>query len=98
MAAPGTDTNSSSYTSKFFIPEASQFGFTADFNFGFLPASIDVTGNSKKLIGINLSFYYLQKQLTTRDSLRSVFSTGMIQVKTGLEIIVVRNALSVYGN
>lgn len=98
LAAPGSDTNSLSHATKYFIPEASQFGFMADFSFGFLPAKAVPDKNAEKKLGLNFSFYYLQKQLSTRDSLKTLFSTGMVQVKSGLEFILIKNALSVYAN
>jgi hypothetical protein len=100
LAAPGSDTNSLNHATKYFIPEASQFGFMVDFNFGFLPAPAENSKNinSRKLLGLNLSFYYLQKQLSTKDTLKSLFSTGMVQVRTGVEFILIKNALAIYAN
>lgn len=98
VASPGSDTNSLNHATKYFIPEASQLGFMLDFNFGFLPATNGPVANSKKMLGINLSFYYLQKQLSTRDTLKNMFSTGMVQLRGGLELILIKNALAVYGN
>lgn len=97
LAAPGNDTNKLAYSTRLFIPEASQLGVMADFLFGFIPSGKKNSRN-EKLLGIGFSFYYLQKQLLATDSTKSPFSTGVIQLRSGFELTLIRNALLVYGN
>lgn len=87
---------------KLFIPEMSNFGFTADFGFGFIPStkSYKIDGEIKqpiKKLGINIGTYYLSKSLTMpKDS--SEFNVGTLQFKAGLQYILIGKVLSVYSN
>lgn len=83
------------------IPEASSYGFLADFSFGFIPSNESYkadkdTGQPAKKLGLNLSAYYLDKVLSRKDS--STFNTGMLHFKVGVQYIVIGKVLSVYTN
>jgi hypothetical protein len=86
---------------RLFIPEASTYGFLADFSFGFIPSDHSFKGNPNtgqpiKKLGINLGAYYLSKSLANTDS--SSFNVGMLQLKAGLQYIVIGKVLSLYAN
>lgn len=79
---------------RIFIPEASTYGFMADFSLGFAPIAGTVKG---KRLGINFGGYYLGKSIIrSKDS--TSFNIGLLQFKTGIQYIVVKNALSIYLN
>ncbi|MFN0174965.1 MAG: hypothetical protein ACKVU0_09985 [Saprospiraceae bacterium] len=83
------------------IPEASSYGFLADFSFGFIPsdnsfkADKDI-GQPVKKLGLNFSAYYLGKTLAKEDS--STFNTGMLHFKIGMQYVVIGRVLSIYSN
>jgi hypothetical protein len=100
---PGNnDKNTISTVYKLFIPEASQFGFMADFSWGFIESSKSFSVNKDtkqpvKKLGINLGAYYLSKGMVRpKDS--STYSVGMIQFKSGLQYVVIGRVLSIYAN
>lgn len=97
LAAPGSDSNSLSNAVRYFIPEASQFGFMTDITFGFIPSRKDIK-NDRKILGINLSLYYLQKQLNEKKGNNDNFNVSVLQTRVGLELVCFRNAISVYMN
>jgi hypothetical protein len=98
ISATGSDTNKINPATNFFIPEASQLGFMADFTFSFINAGSQAA-NSKKKMGVNLGFYYLQKQLLATETGKepTTFSVGALQARIGVEYILIKNMLAVYG-
>ncbi len=98
-----TAAEKSTYNSAYrlFIPEASSYGFLADFSLGFIPSdnSFKVDQNTRqpiKKLGINLGAYYLGKSMAKTDS--STFNAGMLQFKAGLQYIAIGKVLSFYAN
>lgn len=87
---------------KLFIPEASTYGFMADFSLGFIPSNKNFqlgksTNQPIKRLGINLGAYYLGKSMNRlKDS--STFNIGLLQFRTGMQYILIGNVLSIYAN
>ena len=90
------NTNEFSVIKTLFVPETSSWGISGKFTWGFSPAQDD---SKKKIIGLNLETHYLSKKIKS-DTLKEspTFSPGLVQIKTGLEIAVIPNTVSLYTN
>jgi len=92
----GIKTDSIQNRKTLFLPEASTFGISGKLNFGFGP--IRQVENAKR-IGINMEFHILGKKIkpdNTKDE--TSISPLVFHTKTGLEIIAIKNILSIYFN
>lgn len=77
---------------RLFIREASNFGFSTDASFAFVPAG----SKAKKMLAITIGAAYLDKFLTP-DSLRS-FTTGTVTSRLGFDFSPVPGVISIYAN
>jgi hypothetical protein len=82
---------------RFFIPEASTYGFMADFSFGFLPIPNNDNKQTIKTLGLNGGAYYLGKSLVRiKDS--TTYNIGLLQFKLGMQYILIPHVLNIYAN
>jgi hypothetical protein len=78
-----------------FFPETSTWGISGKFTWGFLSTA----DKKSKTLGLNLEAHYLVKRIKTDTvSTSPTYSPGLVHVKGGFELLIIKEILSGYIN